>query len=238
MKSDLTYYVYAYLRKDTLTPYYIGKGKGNRAYSAHRIAVPQDKNRIIIIEKNLTDLGACAIERQLIRWYGRKDLGTGILHNLTNGGDGTSGYSHTDDHKEYMSKKLKGIVKSEETRKKLSLANKGKPGTPHTEEHKQYMSNLFKGVKKTYSSFAGKKHTEKTKKHLSENHYTKDPNWDSNTHNSKRPDIKLQKSIKQLGIPKPTFTCECCGSLIGGKSNYMRWHGNNCKKGESKLLAN
>lgn len=110
------FYVYAYLRKSDNTPYYIGKGSGYRAYDIHCIKVPSDKSRIVFLETNLTELGAFAIERRMIRWYGRKDLGTGILRNLTDGGEG----SH-------------GAIVSVATRQKISVSmtgvNKGKKRT-------------------------------------------------------------------------------------------------------------
>jgi hypothetical protein len=127
--SIYSFYIYAYLREDN-TPYYIGKGKGDRAFQKHKsISTPKDKNRIIIIEKNLTELGAFALERWLIRWYGRKDNNTGILRNKTDGGEGQSGRITPEHIKKYYSDLYKGR----------------KPIYNRTEEHNKNHSEFMKG---------------------------------------------------------------------------------------------
>jgi hypothetical protein len=91
MTNPNRFYVYAFLRRDR-TPYYIGKGTGPRAWKNRRgnIHKPREKDRILIVWKNISEEEAFAHEVRYIAAFGRKDLGTGILHNKTDGGEGTS----------------------------------------------------------------------------------------------------------------------------------------------------
>ena len=86
----MEFYTYLWLRYDG-TPYYVGKGKGNRAYTSegHSVRRPKDSSRILL-QAFLTEQDALEAEKILIAFFGRLDLGTGCLRNLTDGGDGVT----------------------------------------------------------------------------------------------------------------------------------------------------
>lgn len=137
--ANRIYYTYAYLREDG-TPYYIGRGKGDRAFDiTHRIKVPP-KERVLFLKRNLTYAEASQHEIYMIAVLGRKDLGTGILRNLTNGGEGRPGPKPKEEV-EKIRQSNTGKTQSEETKRKLSEIKTGVP--IHTEENKERLRKVW-----------------------------------------------------------------------------------------------
>ena len=141
------YYVYQYLREDG-TPYYIGKGKGRRAWRHFKgeVMPPRDKSRIELIAHKLYESEAFILERKLIAFYGRKDIGTGILRNKTDGGEGPTNLSA--ETRARISKANKGKITSEKTKAKISKSKSGITREPFSEEWKTAMSTVRIGKKR------------------------------------------------------------------------------------------
>jgi len=223
MSAQYIYYVYAYIRKDG-TPYYIGKGKGNRAFATHKRfnstdLLPKDRSRIIFVEKNLSEVGALAIERRLIRWYGRKIDGSGILRNICEGGEGNS-----------MPGELNprfGVIVSDDVKKKISDSLRG---SKHSNESKKKMSAKRKGENNV---MFGKKHSDETKRKISE----------ANRNPSEETRLKLSKARKGYKFSEETkkkfkarnviyASCLYCRHQCD-LANFLSFHGEKCKHNPS-----
>jgi hypothetical protein len=138
----MEYYTYAYLREDG-TPYYIGKGKGKRWYYKYgkNCKPPKDRSRIIKLKQNLTEEEAFKHEIYMIAVFGKKCDGTGILMNISNGGNappvlrGDNHHMKNEEYRKRVSEKLtgrkghpawnKGIPIREELRKKITGQGNG-----------------------------------------------------------------------------------------------------------------
>lgn len=116
--------------------------------------------------------------------------------------------------------KLGCFPRSEETKKKISLAFKGRE---FSEEHKLKISQSKSGLKAS----------EETKKKMSEARKGKPrpQSWHDKMaeYRANNPNPNLGKESPMKGKKFPTIACEHCGVDVS-KGNYIRWHGDNCKE--------
>ena len=143
--------VYRHIRNDNNSVFYVGMGTETRPYTKSKRSdywtniVNKYGYTVEVLSKNLSFEDAIDLEMLLIEEYGRLDLNTGSLCNLTSGGEGT-----------------KNVTES--VRKKISESRKGVRSLPlnyvRTKEHCEKLSLAKKGKE---STFKGKKHTEEAK---------------------------------------------------------------------------
>jgi hypothetical protein len=136
MKKENRFCVYFHYTKETDTVFYVGIGTG---YRPNRISGRSELwKRMVdkygfyskVIHSELTWSQACEYEKEYIKKFGRRNVNTGFLVNLTDGGDGTpgctwnSGSKRTDEQRMKISQALKGRKVSPEAIKKSVEAKK------------------------------------------------------------------------------------------------------------------
>lgn len=164
-----TFYVYVYcnpmkpssIHKCGFEPFYVGKGQFNRdLYHMSEGCLSEDTNRhkvntikqiqlvglTPIVEREMEtndEEAAYSFERLLIAKYGRRNLGTGVLTNLTDGGEGKRKFVTPKSTKELISAKRKDWLAtlSEDERKEILGTMKNRT---HTEVARERMSVSIK----------------------------------------------------------------------------------------------
>lgn len=159
------FYVYRHRRLDNGQVFYIGIANNlNRPYSIHqrnkhwKHTVAKAGFEVEILHICSTWEDVCEVEQLLISYYGRRDLGTGILVNMTDGGEGTLGTVICDSTREKLKVASRGRLHSEESRLKISKSRKG---IIFSEAHLKSLSESHKG--KTPSKETRLKMSEKGK---------------------------------------------------------------------------
>lgn len=80
---------------------------------------------VVVIKEYLSEQEANDLKTKLIDLIGRRNLGKGPLTNISDGGDGVSGYRHTEKSKKLMGQKHKGFRHTEESKNKISMGQSG-----------------------------------------------------------------------------------------------------------------
>ena len=142
--------IYRHTRLDNNTVFYIGIGTKTRAFSKHKRnkywnnIINKTNYEVQILKSDLTWEDACEMEKVLISWFGRRDLGLGTLVNLTDGGEGTQGIIVSDKTKQNMSISATGRKHSNEAKEKNRIASSN---VSEETKLKRYLKN--KGLKRT-----------------------------------------------------------------------------------------
>lgn len=181
MKTNI-YYVYRWIRLDTNTPFYVGKGKLKRAYETtnrnryFKNIINKTACEVEIVISDLEESEALFKEVEFIKIY--KKLGY-CEANITNGGEGTSGYKH-----------------SLETINKIKTSGTGWKHTPETLAH---LSQIKLGRKR-------QPHSEETRKKMRDNNKARDPEVRSKiskAHMGKvmSPESRVKMSLAKKGKP-------------------------------------
>jgi len=125
--------IYRHIRLDINKTFYIGIGSSYKRAYVKSGRNPLWKNitnkteyEVEVLKSDLEKFEAFELEKILISFYGRKDLGTGCLCNMSDGGEFTVGRKLTEEHKEKIRRGNLGKTLTPEQCKAISDRQKGK----------------------------------------------------------------------------------------------------------------
>jgi len=178
--KETMFYTYAHYKPDN-SVFYIGKGRGRRAWSVkdrnphwRNVVAKHGAHKVEVLAHWPTEQEAFKHEKFLISCF--RDMGYSIA-NITNGGDGCSGLVHTDAVKQKISQIHKGKKLSVE---QIEMIRKSSTGRKHSDETKAYLKKINKErvltekqQQQIRSAHVGKPLSEETKKKISLAHMGK-----------------------------------------------------------------
>lgn len=197
--------VYIHLKKTDRSIFYVGIGtEEKRAYCKYQRRPIWD--RIVkkygyiveIVCRDITWDAACKIEQFLIKQYGRIDNETGILANMTDGGDGTLGQLASKETREKQRKaktgsRLRlGAILSQETKDKISKSLSGRK-IPREIVEKAIVSRK---AGNHLPPMLGKKQTEEGKRKISESLRGKPSRNKGKVQTEAQREVKRQTSLQ------------------------------------------
>lgn len=204
-----TYYVYEHRKADTGEVFYIGKGKKYRAYEKGAKRNPYWNNivnkhgrTVNFIAEGIDEELALLIEVEAIDTAKKRGV---VLCNITDGGEGSWGFKHTEAHKQHMSDIQKGKQKTEEHKQNMRK--------PKSEQGRQAIAEAQKKLRA-----GGFKPSEEAKRKTSE---ALKGRLITAEHATKIGDALRGRCTEKVECPH-------CGK-IGGVSLMRRWHFGNCK---------
>jgi hypothetical protein len=153
LTKSTSYMTYAHYRNDTNQIFYIGKGSGNRPFNTFnrskywKSVAEKHGYSIKILAQWNNENDAFVHEEFLISYF--RNAGHPLVNSSSGGRGGSTGAIRTQEFKDQVSARFKGIPKTEETKKKLSLAKLGKSGYIRTQEWKDNISKRLTGKRKS-----------------------------------------------------------------------------------------
>lgn len=222
--QDARFFVYEHMRRDTGAVFYVGKGTGYRA------TVASPYHRSIWWQRTVARAGgfdvryiSTGIDEELAflveveRIDQRRRTGAHLC-NMTDGGDGTSGWIKTAEWREKIGRAHRGKVISQEVRDRISTAVRA-AGYAHSDEARARMSQSRMG----HTNNLGRKQPDEEKRKRAASLIGNK----SRTGQTRSTAERLATSIAMSGRPQSILECPYCGKT--GGNAMRRWHFDACK---------